>query len=263
MQIDERRLHARKGIVAFRLRRACERERGTIERHDRPKRSAFLRTFQQGTSSGNCRQSHPPGCKERKQPTASLDRPLSCNGRRATKTLLRRPQIATDRHACQMLSVGGPLTTDSIEAKKIEEQLKIPKADLKVTKPEEKLPTVIIWDVLKVNLDEDIVRSMKTHSRRSRLESGKGRGVLQEADPTRPRVPSDTESSSAKTCLINVPIARVPRRRKIPDPERGRALKCINCIKASREDTVHGAFSSECGVRPKWNEIARFKVAYC
>ncbi|GBP15027.1 Homeobox protein rough [Eumeta japonica] len=27
-------------IVAFRLSRACERERGTIERHDRPKRSA-------------------------------------------------------------------------------------------------------------------------------------------------------------------------------------------------------------------------------
>ncbi|GBP90499.1 hypothetical protein EVAR_79983_1 [Eumeta japonica] len=34
--------------------------------------------------------------------TTSLDRPLSCNGQRATKTLLRQPQITTDRHACQM-----------------------------------------------------------------------------------------------------------------------------------------------------------------
>ncbi|GBP90129.1 ER membrane protein complex subunit 1 [Eumeta japonica] len=32
--------------------------------------------------------------------TTSLDRPLSCNGQRATKTLLRQPQITTDRHAC-------------------------------------------------------------------------------------------------------------------------------------------------------------------
>ncbi|GBP38658.1 hypothetical protein EVAR_27845_1 [Eumeta japonica] len=35
--------------------------------------------------------------------TASLDGPLSCNGRGATKTLLRQPQIATDGHACQNL----------------------------------------------------------------------------------------------------------------------------------------------------------------
>ncbi|GBP33520.1 hypothetical protein EVAR_28675_1 [Eumeta japonica] len=34
--------------------------------------------------------------------TTSPDRPLSCNGQRATKTSLRQPQITTDRHACQM-----------------------------------------------------------------------------------------------------------------------------------------------------------------
>ncbi|GBP78581.1 hypothetical protein EVAR_57149_1 [Eumeta japonica] len=51
------------------------------------------------------------------------------------------------------------------DAKKIEERLKIRGADLKVAKPEMRLPTVIIRDVLRVNSDEDIVRSLRTQNR--------------------------------------------------------------------------------------------------
>ncbi|GBP97958.1 hypothetical protein EVAR_82192_1 [Eumeta japonica] len=58
------------------------------------------------------------------------------------------------------------LSCSSVEdAKKIEERLKIRGADLKVAKPEMRLPTVIIRDVLRVNSDEDIVRSLRTQNR--------------------------------------------------------------------------------------------------
>ncbi|GBP96817.1 hypothetical protein EVAR_85574_1 [Eumeta japonica] len=43
----------------------------------------------------------------------------------------------------------------------------------------------------------------------------------------------------------------------------GEPPKCVNCTKAGCEDTAHGAFSSECGVRAKWDDMARSKVAYC
>ncbi|GBP61695.1 hypothetical protein EVAR_43633_1 [Eumeta japonica] len=39
--------------------------------------------------------------------------------------------------------------------------------------------------------------------------------------------------------------------------------KCINCTRAGCEDVAHSAFSQECGVRTKWDAIARTKVAYC
>ncbi|GBP08080.1 hypothetical protein EVAR_39397_1 [Eumeta japonica] len=51
------------------------------------------------------------------------------------------------------------------DALKIEERLKIRGADIKVTKGEKKLPTVVIRDVPKVNTDEDIVRSLRTQNK--------------------------------------------------------------------------------------------------
>ncbi|GBP72932.1 hypothetical protein EVAR_41148_1 [Eumeta japonica] len=48
------------------------------------------------------------------------------------------------------------------DAKKIEERLKMCGADLKVSEPEKRLPTVIIREVLRVNTDEDVVKSLKT-----------------------------------------------------------------------------------------------------
>ncbi|GBP05726.1 hypothetical protein EVAR_5063_1 [Eumeta japonica] len=58
---------------------------------------------QQGTSSEIADNHIHQGARSVKTTnTTSLDRPLSCNGQRATKTLLRQPQITTDRHACQM-----------------------------------------------------------------------------------------------------------------------------------------------------------------
>ncbi|GBP82647.1 hypothetical protein EVAR_58568_1 [Eumeta japonica] len=57
---------------------------------------------QQGTSSEIADSHIHQGARSVKTTnTTSLDRPLSCNGQRATKTLLRQPQITTDRHACQ------------------------------------------------------------------------------------------------------------------------------------------------------------------
>ncbi|GBP26464.1 hypothetical protein EVAR_85966_1 [Eumeta japonica] len=38
----------------------------------------------------------------------------------------------------------------------------------------------------------------------------------------------------------------------------GEFPKCINFTKAGSEDTAHGTFSSECGVRAKWDGIARW-----
>ncbi|GBP98227.1 hypothetical protein EVAR_62933_1 [Eumeta japonica] len=42
----------------------------------------------------------------------------------------------------------------------------------------------------------------------------------------------------------------------------GEPPKCVNCTKAGCEDTAHGAFSSECGVRAKWDDMARSKEPY-
>ncbi|GBP47891.1 hypothetical protein EVAR_33608_1 [Eumeta japonica] len=51
------------------------------------------------------------------------------------------------------------------DAKKIEEWLEMRRVDLKVSKTERKLLIVVIRDVLKVNTDEDIVRSLRTQNR--------------------------------------------------------------------------------------------------
>ncbi|GBP16999.1 hypothetical protein EVAR_8074_1 [Eumeta japonica] len=49
--------------------------------------------------------------------------------------------------------------------RKIEEQLKMPRLDLKVAKPEKRLLILVIRDVLKINTDEDIVKSLRTQNR--------------------------------------------------------------------------------------------------
>lgn len=43
----------------------------------------------------------------------------------------------------------------------------------------------------------------------------------------------------------------------------GQPPKCINCVKATHGNCEHNAFSSECPIRKKWDEIARASVAYC
>ncbi|GBP26662.1 hypothetical protein EVAR_23432_1 [Eumeta japonica] len=50
-------------------------------------------------------------------------------------------------------------------AKKIEERHKMREADLKVSKPEKRLPTVVIRDALRVNTDENVVKSLRTQNR--------------------------------------------------------------------------------------------------
>ncbi|GBP91345.1 hypothetical protein EVAR_59546_1 [Eumeta japonica] len=44
--------------------------------------------------------------------------------------------------------------------------------------------------------------------------------------------------------------------------QKGEAPKCINCTRDRLDDTAHGAFSSECRVRNKWDAIARARVSY-
>ncbi|GBP20296.1 hypothetical protein EVAR_82171_1 [Eumeta japonica] len=44
--------------------------------------------------------------------------------------------------------------------------------------------------------------------------------------------------------------------------QKGEAPKCINCTRDKLNDTAHGAFSSECSVRNKWDAIARARVSY-
>ncbi|GBP71823.1 hypothetical protein EVAR_88678_1 [Eumeta japonica] len=53
------------------------------------------------------------------------------------------------------------------DARKIDERLKMRGAKLRVSKPDKKLPIVVIWDVLRMNTDKDIVRSLGTHNRHS------------------------------------------------------------------------------------------------
>ncbi|GBP97437.1 hypothetical protein EVAR_61143_1 [Eumeta japonica] len=202
------------------------------------------------------------------------------------------------------------LSCSSVEdAKKIEERLKIRGADLKVAKPEMRLPTVIIRDVLRVNSDEDIVRSLRTQNRhlsegldwdkvrarvcyRRRARNDLECHPVLEVSPelyhrlikagfvyvgskgarygTSPRwcsVRAVSDTDTASVLQRSVREVRALRRgahwRNMPGPKGWRAPKCVNCTKAGCEDTAHGAFSSECGVRAKWDDMARSKVAYC
>ncbi|GBP80932.1 hypothetical protein EVAR_56570_1 [Eumeta japonica] len=44
--------------------------------------------------------------------------------------------------------------------------------------------------------------------------------------------------------------------------QNGEPPKCINCSRNKLDDTAHGAFSSECSVRNKWDALARARVSY-
>lgn len=50
---------------------------------------------------------------------------------------------------------------------------------------------------------------------------------------------------------------------KCPDWLAGAAPSCCNCVTAKLDTVNHGAFSTECPVRRKWDALARAKVAYC
>lgn len=48
-----------------------------------------------------------------------------------------------------------------------------------------------------------------------------------------------------------------------PDWLAGLPPKCRNCYRAGMEGTEHNAFSADCPLKKKWDEIARSTVAYC
>ncbi|GBP23615.1 hypothetical protein EVAR_80232_1 [Eumeta japonica] len=196
------------------------------------------------------------------------------------------------------------------DTKKIEERLKIRGADLKVAKPEMRLPTVIIRDVLKVNSDEDIVTSLKTQNRHlsEDLDWDKVRARVCyrrrarndfECHPVL-EVSAELHHRMMKAGYVYMGLQRRPVWDQSPLVQCSRCLgyghgkrfckevsercahcggedtgvtcrarkegeppKCINCTRAGCEDTAHGAFSTECGVRAKWDGMVRSKVAYC
>ncbi|CAG9790289.1 unnamed protein product [Diatraea saccharalis] len=51
-------------------------------------------------------------------------------------------------------------------------------------------------------------------------------------------------------------------RANCPEREAGRAPQCCNCAHAGLENREHNAFSKECGVRDKWEYLARTTTAY-
>ncbi|GBP97300.1 hypothetical protein EVAR_90478_1 [Eumeta japonica] len=98
-----------------------------------------------------------------------------------------------------------------------------------------RLPTVIIRDVLRVNSDEDIVRSLRTQNRH--LSEGLG--------GTRPAL--YTWGSKAPG-MGPVPVGAVFALSRI----RTWQAFCKEVSRGRLRDTAHGAFSSGCGVRAKW-----------
>ncbi|GBO98346.1 hypothetical protein EVAR_84204_1 [Eumeta japonica] len=128
-----------------------------------------------------------------------------------------------------------------------------------------RLPTVIIRDVLRVNSDEDIVRSLRTQNRHlsEGLDWDKVRPVYATGDG-RAMTLSATRCSSPRWCSVRavsdtdtgallqrsvreVRALRGAHWRNMPGPKGWRAPKCVNCTKAGCEDTAHGAFSWSAG----------------
>lgn len=52
-------------------------------------------------------------------------------------------------------------------------------------------------------------------------------------------------------------------RAQCPKIEAGQPPNCINCKKAKHLDAEHAAYSSQCVIRRKWDEISRTNIAYC
>ncbi|GBP75921.1 hypothetical protein EVAR_61740_1 [Eumeta japonica] len=193
--------------------------------------------------------------------------------------------------------------TDAGAAAKPKPLLKVRGTDFKIAKLENNVPTVVFRDIVKVNLDEDTVRSLRTQNRHisEGLDWDKERAKVcyrrqaQNHLECYPMLKVSTElyNRLIKASYVYVGLQRCPVWDQFPliqcsrcsrfghskryckkvfdkcghsgraqsaTPGAQRTPKCINCIKAGWEDTVHGTFSSECGARHKWNELARSKV---
>ncbi|GBO98768.1 hypothetical protein EVAR_252_1 [Eumeta japonica] len=193
------------------------------------------------------------------------------------------------------------LTCASDDAiKRIETRIKIKSKDLQVSKPEPSLPLVIIRDVLKVNSDQQIIESLKRQNGHATegLDWGKVEARV-ECHPVLEVSPA-LYTRLIKAGFVYVGLQRRPVWDQSPLVQCSRCLgfghskkycreqndkcahcgsdhtgplcpgrkaaqspKCINCTRACCEDVAHSAFSQECGVRAKWDAIARTKVAYC
>ncbi|GBP72624.1 hypothetical protein EVAR_83134_1 [Eumeta japonica] len=103
-------------------------------------------------------------------------------------------------------------------AKKIEERLKIRVVDLKVAKPEKKLLTVIIRDVLKINSDEDIG------------SNGAQPGTSPPSHSVRDVWTTDTQNVSVKKCLRSVLIAERTTSAQSASFGGRESPTCIKCI---------------------------------
>ncbi|GBP85098.1 hypothetical protein EVAR_51217_1 [Eumeta japonica] len=82
----------------------------------------------------------------------------------------RNPWLPPQKYSCRPTQEGQEQKvvvscSSADDAKKIEERLKMREADLKVSKPEKRLPTVVIRDVLRVNTDEDVVKLLRIQNR--------------------------------------------------------------------------------------------------
>ncbi|GBP70777.1 hypothetical protein EVAR_50884_1 [Eumeta japonica] len=75
-------------------------------------------------------------------------------------------------------------------------------AELRVSKPYKKLPTVVIRDIRKLNTDEDIVRSLRTQNRHIAKGLNWEKGKI-----TRATQSSVTASDIEKKCPASAPIA--------------------------------------------------------
>ncbi|GBP97945.1 hypothetical protein EVAR_82179_1 [Eumeta japonica] len=141
---------------------------------------------------------------------------------------------------------------------------------LKVTEATRKLPMVVIRDVLRENTDEDIVKSLKKQNKHATADLDWG--SIEIRVRFRKRARNDHE------CHPVLEVSRLWRRlvdagyvmwgykdaqsQICEKRQKGEAPKCINCTRDKLNDTAHGAFSSECSVRNKWDAIARARVSY-
>ncbi|GBP92816.1 hypothetical protein EVAR_57328_1 [Eumeta japonica] len=174
--------------------------------------------------------------------------------------------------------------------KRIETRIKTKSKDLQVSKPEPSLPLIIIRDVLKVNSDAQIVESLKRQNGHTTegLDWGKVEARVRyrrrarnplECHPVLERRPVWDQSPlvQCSRCLGFGHSKKWCREQNdkcahcggdhtgptCPDRKAAQPPKCINCTRAGCEDVAHSALSQECGVRAKWDAIARTKVAYC
>ncbi|GBP82529.1 hypothetical protein EVAR_91654_1 [Eumeta japonica] len=170
------------------------------------------------------------------------------------------------------------------DIKRMSGQLK--EKGLKIKEATRKLPLVVIRDVLKENTDEDIVNSLKRQNKHATADLDWGSAEVRVKFRRRAR--NDREchpvlevSPELWRRLVDVGYVYVGlQRRPVWDQspprtvyamfrsqvcekrQNGEVPTCINCTRDGLNDTAHGAFSSECSVRNKWDAIARARVSY-